>query len=210
MATWDGSGIVVSKQPISLIPFQLAWVCAEALPAVAIALLLLVLFHAAWRQRLRTQTSRYWILTSVLALMIPTILISTGRHCLLPDGAFVDESGLRIVRQIHSPGRFSEITDADEMRLLVKQQSTILVDARFPGDFARGHIPGSVNIPVYAKKNDRQQVLSSLRPTDQIVVYCQSSRCAFSDRVADSLIADGFTTVSVFRPGWISWRENQQ
>jgi rhodanese-related sulfurtransferase len=57
-----------------------------------------------------------------------------------------------------------------EARQLV-QAGARLVDVRTPGEFAAGHIPGAVNIPVQAL----DARLGELQPTDAaVVVYCRS------------------------------------
>jgi len=59
-----------------------------------------------------------------------------------------------------------------EARGLV-QAGARLVDVRTPGEFAAGHIPGAVNIPV-GELNAR---MSELDPRDvAVVVYCRSGQ----------------------------------
>ena len=38
-----------------------------------------------------------------------------------------------------------------------------------------------------------------------IVLYCQSSGCAYADDVGRSLVIDGYQNVSVYRDGWTGW-----
>lgn len=58
----------------------------------------------------------------------------------------------------------------EEARLLV-QAGARLVDVRTPGEFAAGHIPGALNIPV--QQLDAR--MSELQPKDgAVVVYCRS------------------------------------
>lgn len=57
-----------------------------------------------------------------------------------------------------------------EARQLV-QTGARLVDVRTPGEFAAGHIPGAINIPV--QQLDTR--MSELQPKDAaVVVYCRS------------------------------------
>lgn len=58
-----------------------------------------------------------------------------------------------------------------EARALV-QQGALLLDVRTPGEFASGHVPGAVNVPV----QELEQKWASLKvPADRpVVVYCRS------------------------------------
>src|SRR6188472_3264190 len=57
-----------------------------------------------------------------------------------------------------------------EARQLI-QAGARLVDVRTPGEFAAGHIPGAINIPV--QQLDAR--MSELKPTNAaIIVYCRS------------------------------------
>lgn len=65
----------------------------------------------------------------------------------------------------------------------------LLVDVRTPGEFASGHIPGAVNIPVQDIDGRLDELGSKNRP---IILYCRSGvRSAQAARV---LANAGFTT----------------
>jgi len=90
----------------------------------------------------------------------------------------------------------------DELRSHIKDRSAIIVDARTSDQFALGHVRGAVNIPAGIKENLRDRYLSNASPDQLIIVYCSSSSCNSSDMVAEQLMAQGFTNVRVFTPGW--------
>lgn len=50
------------------------------------------------------------------------------------------------------------------------QVGALLVDVRTPVEFASGHAPGSINIPL----NEVHQRLSEFKSHNQIIVFCQS------------------------------------
>ncbi|MDZ4708571.1 MAG: rhodanese-like domain-containing protein [Saprospiraceae bacterium] len=50
------------------------------------------------------------------------------------------------------------------------QTGAWLVDVRTPLEFAAGHTPGSINIPL----NQIHQKLDEFKSHDQIIVFCQS------------------------------------
>ena len=65
-----------------------------------------------------------------------------------------------------------------------------LVDVRSPGEFAAGHLPGAVNIPV----DEIDGRLGELEPKDApVVVYCRSG--ARSSSAARALEGAGFSKV---------------
>jgi len=61
----------------------------------------------------------------------------------------------------------------------LKQQGAQLVDVRTPGEFAAGHAPGSVNIPL----QELEQRAGELDPKRWVVVACASgTRSAIASR----------------------------
>lgn len=69
-------------------------------------------------------------------------------------------------------------------------RGAFLLDVRTPEEFAAGHVPGAINIPV----DQLEQRLGELGPTDApIVVYCHSGRR--SARAARLLDKQGYRDV---------------
>lgn len=70
-----------------------------------------------------------------------------------------------------------------------------LVDVRSPGEFASGHIPGAINIPV----QELSERVGELSPKDKpIVLYCQSGMRSAS--AARFLKAAGYVSVHNLGP----------
>jgi phage shock protein E len=81
-----------------------------------------------------------------------------------------------------------DVTGA-EARQLVRTGAR-LVDVRTPGEFAAGHIPGAVNIPV----QELDARMNELQPKDAaVVVYCRSGNR--SGNAARMLKSAGFAVV---------------
>lgn len=77
----------------------------------------------------------------------------------------------------------------EEAKRLVQEGAT-LVDVRTPEEFAAGHLPGAVNIPIQQLANR----LDELGPKDsQLVVYCRSG--ARSTRAEQILRKAGYDKV---------------
>lgn len=80
----------------------------------------------------------------------------------------------------------SEITDYAQ---LIKD-GAIIIDVRSKGEYAGGHIPGSINIPV----NQLESNLQKLKDRNKAIITC----CASGARSASArniLLSNGFTEV---------------
>jgi rhodanese-related sulfurtransferase len=90
-------------------------------------------------------------------------------------------------------GRGREI-QGDDARKLVSAGARLL-DVRSPDEYAHGHLPGAVNIPV--QELDRR--LAEVGPADrELVVYCRSGHR--SARATEILRQHGFTKVHNLGP----------
>ncbi len=81
-----------------------------------------------------------------------------------------------------------------------------IVDARTREEYAEGHIPQAINLPVVEyTQNFGLAAQESLRPDDDIIVYCKSANCDESKDLADRLIENSFTNVRNFAGGMDAW-----
>jgi phage shock protein E len=86
-----------------------------------------------------------------------------------------------------------DLSSADARQLV--QAGARLVDVRTPGEFAAGHIPGAINVPV--QQLDTR--MSELQPKETaIVVYCRSGQR--SGNAARMLKSAGFEAVHDLGP----------
>lgn len=86
-----------------------------------------------------------------------------------------------------------DVSSADARQLV--QGGARLVDVRTPGEFAAGHIPGALNIPV----QQLDSRMSELQPQDTaVVVYCRSGHR--SGNAARMLKSAGFKAVHDLGP----------
>ncbi|HEX7379926.1 MAG TPA: rhodanese-like domain-containing protein [Pirellulales bacterium] len=87
-----------------------------------------------------------------------------------------------------------------------KEELPVLVDARLPRDYQRGHIPGAINIPAWATASSRQEAISAIPRSAHVVVYCQGPECSYDEDVAAQFVGAGFERVSLLPGGWPEWR----
>jgi rhodanese-related sulfurtransferase len=125
--------------------------------------------------------------------------VSTARH----GGGDVNTSTIDRVSAQLPEGAVT----AAEVKAMMDEGSTYLVDARGPEAFEEGHIPGAINIP-YDRLPEYFEELSTHVPIDAaVVIYCWGPDCDFSDQLATELKIMGYAEVLVFTGGWEHWQE---
>ena len=76
-----------------------------------------------------------------------------------------------------------------------------VLDVRPPDEFALGHLPGAVNIPL----RELEARLAGVRPGARIVAYCRGPYCVLSYEAVAALRARGFK-VRRLEDGLPEWR----
>jgi len=76
-----------------------------------------------------------------------------------------------------------------------------VLDVRPQDEFALGHLPGAVNVPL----GDLERRLSAFDPTQEIVAYCRGPYCVLSYEAVAALRARGFK-VRRLEDGYPEWR----
>jgi rhodanese-related sulfurtransferase len=89
-----------------------------------------------------------------------------------------------------------------ELERMMKQGSVNVVDVRAIDDYAKGHIPGAVNLP-----KERWASLEGLRKDRPNVVYCYSIVCHLAAAAALEFAAQGFPVMEL-DGGWRWWKED--
>ncbi|WP_087881563.1 rhodanese-like domain-containing protein [Arabiibacter massiliensis] len=86
---------------------------------------------------------------------------------------------------------YAKIT-ADEGAALMESGDPVIVDVRTPQEYADGHIPGAINIPVETIGADKPAELSDADA--ELIVYCRTG--VRSKQASDKLIAMGYQHVN--------------
>ena len=106
------------------------------------------------------------------------------------------------------------VAGADGPVTIERALSAAVLDTRPHAEFAMGHIPGALNVsakpgmPASMYVSDVAEigrVLGGRRDT-AIVLYCNGPFCGKSKRLADELLADGYTKVRRYQLGIPVWR----
>lgn len=88
----------------------------------------------------------------------------------------------------------------EEASSRLKSNSVVLIDCREPYEFAAGHVPGAVNLPL----GSLPAAASKYGSEKEILVICQSGSRSVSG--CKRLLKAGFRNVTNVRGGTGSWR----
>ena len=90
----------------------------------------------------------------------------------------------------------------DELKALMAQKAVVVLDVREPEAFAKGRIPGAVNID-YTQVLARAGQFAGEKRT--IVAYCACANEMTAARAAVDLAAKGIPGAKALKGGWDEW-----
>jgi rhodanese-related sulfurtransferase len=83
--------------------------------------------------------------------------------------------------------------------VLDRKEPVVVVDVRFPSDFAKAHVPGAINLPK-GKWHDA----AGLAKDRLNVLYCYDQTCHLAAEAARELLARGYP-VAEMEGGFAAW-----
>jgi rhodanese-related sulfurtransferase/DNA-binding transcriptional ArsR family regulator len=107
----------------------------------------------------------------------------------------------RIVRSYFDKRDELEPVSRKQLLKRIRAGAVTVLDVRPPDEFALGHLPGAVNIPLRALKAR----LAELNTAQEIVAYCRGEYCVLSFEAVALLRARGFK-VRRLEDGLPEWR----
>ncbi len=90
-----------------------------------------------------------------------------------------------------SSGAYRAIT-ASEAQSMMEDQDVVIVDVRTAQEYADGHVPGAINIPVEGIGNEKPSELDDVDA--ELIVYCRTG--VRSKQASDKLIGLGYRHVN--------------
>jgi rhodanese-related sulfurtransferase len=90
----------------------------------------------------------------------------------------------------------------DELKVLMAEKSVLVLDVREPGSFAKGRIPGAINIDYTQILAKAAQFAGEKRT---IVAYCACANEMTAARAAVDLAAKGIPGANALKGGWDEW-----
>jgi rhodanese-related sulfurtransferase len=109
--------------------------------------------------------------------------------------------------------RTAEVSTA-ELRRILAANAAIVLDARHHLEFAIGHIPGALNVAakpgvapsLYVSDVAEVGRLVGGNTAASLVLYCNGPHCGKSKRLAEELLAAGYSNVRRYQLGIPVWR----
>jgi rhodanese-related sulfurtransferase len=83
--------------------------------------------------------------------------------------------------------------------------AAVFVDSRSRREFAAGHIPGALTIPLEEYRDFLPEGILAYPPDRTIVVYCEGGDCQTSLALARLIHDRGFRDIRIFTGGWAEW-----
>jgi rhodanese-related sulfurtransferase len=90
----------------------------------------------------------------------------------------------------------------DELKALMGQQAVLLIDVRDPESFAKGRIPGAVNVDYTQVLKEAGKFAGEKRT---IVTYCACANEMTAARASVDLAAKGIPGAKALKGGWDEW-----
>jgi rhodanese-related sulfurtransferase len=122
-------------------------------------------------------------------------------------GGAAAQSGNVFQATLAEPNQKTQEVSTEQLRRILADGSTIVVDARPYKEYVAGHIPGARNLE--GAPSTHVAALETLVRGDKskaLVLYCNGPFCQASKRLADQLVAAGFTNVRRYQLGMPVWR----
>lgn len=141
----------------------------------------------------------------IFVILLASVVFGLGRN-------YFSETPLLLFR-VHAKAikpemlvQFSE-ADADLVKQMAADGSTVLLDARLPELFSRGYIPGALNLPVAVFTAALPPLLPRLRSARLVIVYCGGRACPDAVDLAAKLYQKGIKDILVYRDGIQDWQQ---
>ncbi|MEZ0224931.1 MAG: rhodanese-like domain-containing protein [Alphaproteobacteria bacterium] len=93
----------------------------------------------------------------------------------------------------------------EEVKSLIDSGAAVIIEALPEEEFAKGHLPGALSMPVNKIGDLAPKKLKDM--DQQIITYCASAKCPASHRAAETLEKLGYTNVSEYAEGKEDWKK---
>jgi rhodanese-related sulfurtransferase len=105
------------------------------------------------------------------------------------------------------PNQKTEEVSTDQVRRIVLDGTSLIVDTRSHMEYAAGHIPGArlLDGPTSAHVAAVEKLVNGDK-SKALVLYCNGPYCGASRRLSDQLVAAGFSNVRRYQLGIPIWR----
>jgi len=94
---------------------------------------------------------------------------------------------------------------ANDVHLAIGRPTVSIIDVRSPGEFAKGSIEGSVNLPI----NEIGEKISTLIPDKEKTIYLYCLSGSRSETAANILTGQGYINAFSMSNGLLMWRSKK-
>lgn len=98
-----------------------------------------------------------------------------------------------------------KLADTVEARRIAQARSHLILDARPAKDYAGGHLPGAISLPLDDYDNVFPHVVILLMTGQPVMTYCSGLVCDESFLLTRRLLEQGFTNVVLYGGGFEEW-----
>lgn len=141
------------------------------------------------------------VLQEAIVVVVLSILFAGGAYILRPEVI----SPAKVTNSTQPQAPFTQL-DAEQAHTLFQKGNVLFIDGRDHLNFALGHIPGAINIPLQEALQNNA-LTETLPPEKTMIVYCSNALCNKAERLAALLSKHGLKT-SVFVEGYDAWVAN--
>ena len=171
---------------------------------ISIIGLLLFLGRRPWVDRVARSPACGGVLGLIsegLSLLALSALIAYAYQLLSPQGFLSWRPAIEAIQDSFVFASFEPV-GKDEIIYHEIAQDAIFIDARFPEDYAPGHLKNAININPTWTKAQCAVALNHISKSSLVVLYCQSSRCPYSKMVGQKMVDLGYKDVRIYENGW--------
>jgi rhodanese-related sulfurtransferase len=110
--------------------------------------------------------------------------------------------------------RFIALAETEDLfsQRMQGAEGLLFIDSRNPADFAAGHIPGALNVPLERAQHSRKKeaapdwsAMLGSPGARTLVIYCEGGDCQASISLAKIIHDRGYQDIRIFAGGWVEW-----
>jgi thiosulfate sulfurtransferase len=129
-------------------------------------------------------------------------LITKALIIALLAGVLLSLSSVALAKEEAQAIRSVPRVTIDELKVLMSQNAVLILDVRDPDSFAKGRIPGAVNVDYTQVLKQAEKFAGEQRT---IVAYCACANEMTAARASVDLAAKGIPGAKALKGGWDEW-----
>lgn len=155
------------------------------------------------------------LVRGILVIMVLSVVLGTAVHFpLLRRFAAGEFREGFIGRREYAGIRFITLAETEDLFAQRTQgaEGLLFIDSRGRDDFAAGHIPGALSVPLERIQRSRKTASGSegagtldFPGAQTLVVYCEGGDCQTSISLAKIIHDKGYKDIRIFTGGWAEW-----